>query len=71
MRVGLPHFGQSVLFEVSISFLRSAVFAILAIIYLLAKILPQAAGLDEMNPDKNSGVVSKGWESVLAALDFT
>ncbi len=71
MRVGLPHFGQSVLFEVSISFLRSAVFAILAIIYLLAKILPQAAGLDEMNPDKNSGVVSKGWEFVLAALDFT
>jgi hypothetical protein len=38
----------------------------LAIIYLLAKILPQAAGLDEMNPNKNSGVLSKGWESVLA-----
>jgi hypothetical protein len=50
MRVGLPHFGQSVLLEVSISFLRSAVFAILAIIHLLAKILPQATGLDEMNP---------------------
>ena len=32
MRVGLPHFGQSVLFEVSITFLRSAVFAILAIL---------------------------------------
>src|SRR5277367_5500622 len=31
MRVGLPHFGQSVLFEVSITFLRSAVLAILAI----------------------------------------
>jgi hypothetical protein len=27
----LPHLGQSVLLEVSISFLRSAVFAILAI----------------------------------------
>jgi hypothetical protein len=57
---------------VSISFLRSAVFAILAIIYLLAKILPQAAGLDEIRiPSKNSGVVSKGWEFVLAAFDFT
>jgi hypothetical protein len=31
MRVGLLHFGQSVLFEVSITFLRSAVLAILAI----------------------------------------
>ena len=31
IRVGLPHFGQSVLFEVSITFLRSAVLAILAI----------------------------------------
>src|SRR5271156_5547737 len=31
MRVGLPHFGQSVLFEVSITFWRSAVLAILAI----------------------------------------
>jgi hypothetical protein len=30
--------------------LRSAVFAILAIIYLLAKFVPQAAGLDDMNP---------------------
>src|SRR5271170_7208221 len=30
IRVGLPHFGQSVLFEVSITFLRSAVLAILA-----------------------------------------
>src|SRR5438270_3571107 len=30
MRVGLPHFGQSVLFVVSIIFLRSAVFAIFA-----------------------------------------
>jgi hypothetical protein len=60
MRVGLPHFGQSVLFEVSISFLRSAVFAILAIIHLLAKILPQATGLDEMRIlNKNSGVLSK------------
>jgi len=29
-RVGLLHLGQSVLFEVSITFLRSAVFAILA-----------------------------------------
>ena len=29
-RVGLPHFGQSVLLLVSITFLRSAVFAILA-----------------------------------------
>jgi len=28
MRVGLPHFGQSVLLEVSITFLRSAVLAI-------------------------------------------
>ena len=31
MRVAFPHFGQSVDFEVSITFLRSAVFAILAI----------------------------------------
>src|SRR5215471_5845122 len=31
MRVGLPHLGQSVLLEVSITFLRSAVLAILAI----------------------------------------
>jgi len=31
MRVGLPHLGQSVLLEVSITFFRSAVFAILAI----------------------------------------
>jgi hypothetical protein len=31
MRVALPHLGQSVLLEVSITFLRSAVFAILAI----------------------------------------
>ncbi len=30
MRVGLPHFGQSVDFDVSIAFLRSPVFAILA-----------------------------------------
>src|SRR5579883_602783 len=30
MRVGLLHFGQSVLFDVSITFLRSAVLAILA-----------------------------------------
>src|SRR5580700_11261173 len=35
MRVGLPHLGQLVLLDVSITFLRSAVFAILAIIYLL------------------------------------
>src|SRR5689334_19178045 len=31
MRVGLPHFGQSVLLEVSMTFLRSAVLAIFAI----------------------------------------
>jgi hypothetical protein len=37
IRVGLPHFGQSVLLEVSITFLRSAVFAILAILHLLTK----------------------------------
>jgi hypothetical protein len=30
--VGLPHFGQSVLFDVSMIFLRSAVFAIFAIL---------------------------------------
>ena len=33
MRVGLPHLGQSVLLLVSMTFLRSAVFAILAIIF--------------------------------------
>lgn len=33
MRVGLPHFGQSVLLVVSIIFLRSAVLAILAIAF--------------------------------------
>jgi hypothetical protein len=32
MRVGLLHFGQSVLFDVSITFLRSAVLAILAML---------------------------------------
>ena len=31
MRVAFPHFGQSVDFDVSITFLRSAVFAIFAI----------------------------------------
>ena len=30
MRVGLPHLGQSVLLDVSITFVRSAVLAILA-----------------------------------------
>ena len=60
IRVGLPHFGQSVLFDVSITFLRSAVFAILAMLYLLAKILPQATGLHEMRIlVKNSGVAFK------------
>src|SRR5260370_37087098 len=33
MRVGLPHLGQSVLLEVSITFLRSAVLAILAMVF--------------------------------------
>src|SRR5271167_4048001 len=33
MRVGLPHFGQSVLLVVSMTFLRSAVFAIFAIAF--------------------------------------
>jgi hypothetical protein len=37
MRVGLPHFGQSVLFVVSIIFLRSAVFAIFAMSLLQFK----------------------------------
>lgn len=32
MRVGLPHLGQSVLLDVSMIFLRSAVLAILAMI---------------------------------------
>jgi len=32
IRVGLPHFGQSVLLLVSITFLRSAVFAIFTVI---------------------------------------
>ena len=32
MRVGLPHLGQSVLLEVSITFLRSAVFAIFTVV---------------------------------------
>jgi hypothetical protein len=35
MRVGLLHLGQSVLLEVSIIFLRSAVLAILAIVHVL------------------------------------
>jgi len=46
MRVGLPHFGQSVLFEVSITFLRSAVFAIFTV-YLLAN--PAANGGSGLN----------------------
>src|SRR5256885_15802455 len=37
MRVGLPHLGQSVLFVVSIIFLRSAVFAIFAMSLLQFK----------------------------------
>src|SRR6266446_5729984 len=32
MRVGLPHLGQSVLFDVSMTFLRSPVLAIFAIV---------------------------------------
>ena len=57
MRVALPHFGQSVLLEVSITFLRSAVFAILAIFYLLQN-ARQATSLDErIILNKNSGVV--------------
>src|SRR3954462_7988895 len=43
MRVGLPHLGQSVDFVVSISFLRSAVFAIFAITNLLTQL--SVAGL--------------------------
>jgi len=35
MRVGLPHLGQSVLLDVSITLLRSAVLAILAIMFSL------------------------------------
>ena len=34
MRVGLPHLGQSVLLDVSMIFLRSAVLAILAIVLI-------------------------------------
>lgn len=59
MRVGLPHFGQSVLLEVSITFLRSAVLAILAILYLLAKFSREAAGPGEMIILSNSGVLSR------------
>src|SRR5258708_34388748 len=45
MRVALPHLGQSVLLVVSITFLRSAVLAILAIsspVFWCAFILPYA-----------------------------
>jgi hypothetical protein len=42
-RVGLPHLGQSVDFVVSITFLRSAVFAIFAITNLLTQL--SVAGL--------------------------
>jgi hypothetical protein len=42
IRVGLPHLGQSVLLEVSITFLRSAVFAIFAIIKSPGKRHPHA-----------------------------
>jgi hypothetical protein len=38
MRVGLPHLGQSVDLAVSMTFLRSAVFAIFAIINLLTAV---------------------------------
>jgi hypothetical protein len=41
--VGLPHLGQAVLFDVSMIFLRSAVFAIFATVGLLTK-LPVGAG---------------------------
>jgi len=37
MRVAFPHLGQSVLLVVSMTFLRSAVFAIFAIIALLVE----------------------------------
>lgn len=50
IRVGLPHFGQSVLLDVSITFLRSAVFAILAIIYLLAKFSRRPPAWTNENP---------------------
>jgi hypothetical protein len=49
-----------VLFEVSMTFLRSAVFAILAIVHLLAKFSRRLPGLNErLILNKNSGAASK------------
>src|ERR1700674_1512819 len=45
MRVGLPHLGQSVLLDVSMTFLRSAVLAIFAILCVSPDCgLPQMGG---------------------------
>ena len=54
IRVGLLHFGQSVLLDVSITFLRSAVFAILTISFS-SKSLPQpATGLCQLGQFRRS-----------------
>jgi hypothetical protein len=44
MRVGLAHFGQSVLLVVSITFLRSPVLAILAMVVLLMSVCALISG---------------------------
>src|SRR5690349_6934268 len=60
MRVALPHFGQSVLLDVSITFLRSAVFAIF-MLYLLAKLFHGAIrpARKKTTLNKNSGALSR------------
>src|SRR5689334_6768026 len=61
MRVGLPHLGQSVLLVVSMTFLRSAVFAIFAIALSLVccRCLPQYGA--EFGSRKHNVKAGTGW----------
>ena len=56
IRVGLPHLGQSVLLDVSITFLRSAVFAILVAI---SHLLSCATGLCQLWQDCGSCTLTR------------
>src|SRR5262249_40321709 len=68
MRVALPHFGQSVLLDVSITFLRSAVFAIF-MHHLLARVFRRAVKPGKkMTLNKNSGALSRTGNSPQSIL---
>ncbi len=62
MRVGLEHLGQSVLLVVSISFLRSPVFAIFAIVFPISFCLAVrvAASFAHLTSRHSPRQVSKG-----------